>query len=248
MAGGGQESVIPMVIGMLTFALALAFMISYLAPIMDSSSETPDMFAFGHEYTLYSPSSCAVDWSTNTTDHYRDSGEAMLFTHSGNEVWTWSIRNSTQYVTGSTVEHEKYHNYVMVEDWGGFADWFAHNKAIPYSTLSDIANDTDASNVSYDISLWGTNYTIFVSTGPGDGHSEDAEAFNYNLYTLNKFNITFAEPFEITTAQWNDIVWYILTFNADWIPTYPAIAYLVSFIVDTTILLAGLTIIQRFIP
>lgn len=241
MGGGGYERVVPTLVGVIAFLLLLSFFVNLSGGSIGSSNPA---FKFTETYVSWSPSKHIIT-SANVSDHYV--GTAMPFTKSGkNNVNLYVIRDSTQYRPGSDKPWERYKDYIIFDQKGGFLNLFTEQSSISYSALNQQANTSDSNSARFDFTLWGENYTAFISTGPAGGKT-DSSAFTTNLWA-NRFNVSLTQVVPPETPNFWTVTWWLLSFNAAWIPTFPVIAWLTSAVIDVILLLCAVRLAQGFIP
>lgn len=244
--GGSSERVIPLLVGTVIFLFLLATIIAYLGPIAPAAGDngpTGGLNITGG-YSFWTPGSREVGWA-NATHHYNYYPlYSENFTHSGeSQVTVYSIRNSTDIAMPPIGIAS---NYIMVDQHYGFLGFNIYRFPVSYATLASQANTTGSSNVSINFQFGDKNFTLFIETGPLGGHS-DATTFTTQLFSHNRFNESLA--FNIppggpsTTGDVLGMVWWILTLNVAWIPTYPLVGYGVGLVLDVIIVLCVIRII-----
>lgn len=241
---GGNEKVIPILVGIVIFALLLSFIVANLGPI-SGNENTPTTSGGGLSITgthdSWSPGSRAITWH-NVTNYYNlYPWHSENFTHVGkHEMTVFVIRNSTQYNPGSQNMWMLYRNYIIVDEhslglWPKFA--------VSFATISALANQTPGtSNVSLNFNAnvpTPTNFTLFIETGAG--------GFQANLWTHDRFNLTLSEytppSGPSTSTDVLTTLWWVLTLNVNWLPTYPIIVYMVGIVLDLAIVLCVIRIL-----
>lgn len=245
--GGSSEQVIPTLIGTIVFVLLLAFIVSNLGPVGGPIGTEPGSgLSLEGTYVYWNPTSGRhVAWA-NASDHYNSYPlKSENFTYPDkSQITLFSIRNSTQYVSGSYDEYKKYHDYLILDQHGGFLGLGLDRFAISYATLNTLANSSSNSTYSSAFvktyfTLNGDNYTLFVTTGPG--------GFTHNLWSHNSFNVTVARYIAPSgpgsSSDVLTVLWWIFTLNTDWLPTYPIVVYFVGLVIDAVIVLCVIRII-----
>ena len=230
---GGNEKVIPLLVGILVFLLIMSFIISSLGPIdpFTEQNPVPAQFALGEGYDMYTPT--YIISAVNVTNYWQGSFKALAFSHPGvSNVYGHVIRANTWYHAGSIHPWEKYKDFVAI-DFGYIAD--ASQFALSYATISQTMNTTASNITHYDFQLTAVtsgksgNYTLVVEVH----HLATKTA---DLYA-NHYNLTLTSPIEISPVNFWTAFGYLLTFNTNWIPTYPILAVAMSAVIDLIIVL-----------
>lgn len=199
------------------------------------------------EYTYWTPDTgWDVTWA-NATDLSPFDLEDVDFEFESpdttDEMWTGSVRNSTEYSPGSTTWYEKYEDFITVSD---SYFWGFNREVISYQTI-DSAHDaaewvnTNSTEISFIIG--GYNMTVIITT-PGE-----ADGFSDSLWTNNTFNLRLAEVtvvgysaegdwltliYQLLFLQLPDVHWFINALMA--IPFWIAIGFI------------AITLISRMLP
>lgn len=235
--GGHAEQVVPTLVGIVIFTFVMAFIISNLGPVGALSPNVPDSFNLGGAYDRFTPTYKIVT-PTNISSNPYTTVRQMDFTRSvaPNDHLKGNVyRSSSSYVAGSIYPWEKYRDGVQIS-FGYIAA--GHPEVaydVSYATISQTMNSTSSNITHYSFVLKPTttgqagNYTLVIEVH----HLANKTA---DLYA-NHFNVTLTAPHTASSVTFWSAIGYLFTFNANWIPTYPWVAFALSGIIDLTIVL-----------
>lgn len=237
MSGSG-ERVVPLLVGVIAFIIVLSFIVSNLGAIGGEGPVPSGGLSIYGEYDYWEPDNVTIT-SDRTVDYYPVpdwEDYEYNFTKAGEmTIYFYVVRNNTDYIGPDGELWQLYTDFIIFDQHGGFLNLDIRRYAVSYDYLVAQAVSLDATQVEVQFNLWNQDYALFIHT---DG--EDSDDFSENLMADDySATLAFYTPpaGPETTTNVLQMIWWVLTLNTAWLPTYPLVVYIVGVLVDSLIIL-----------